>query len=378
MSLVINDEQAMLKTSAREFLKDRAPVAALRKLRDERDETGFDRDLWSEMAEMGWAGLTIPETWGGLGFGYTGLGQVLEEMGRTLAASPMVSTVLLGASTVMAAANDAQKNTLLPGIASGELILALAAEEQSRHAPFHVETTATNAHGDYRLNGKKTFVLDGHVADYFIVLARTSGSPDSPDGLSFFLVNAEEEGIERERTIMMDSRNAAVVRFRDVRVAESALIGSEGKAGPVWEKVLDIARIGLSAEMLGTGLEAFERTINYLKERRQFGVPIGSFQGLQHRAAQMFCELELCKSLVIHALQAIDQGKDLPVIASRTKAKLSETLRLVTNEGVQMFGGIGMTDDEEIGFFLKRARVAQQTFGDAAYHLDRYARLRGF
>ncbi len=373
MPLIITEEQAMLKTSAQEYLKDRAPVAALRALRDERNETGYDANVWQEMAEMGWASLTISEADGGLDFGYVGLGQILEQTGRTLTASPLISTVLLGTTTINLAGSTAQKSALLPAIASGELLVTAAFDESNRHNPSKVEMTATLSGDGYILNGQKVFVLDGHVADNIIVSAKTA------NGISLFIVDATSAGIERERTIMMDSRNAAIVRFNNTKIPASALLGEEGKAAATIEKVLDIARIGLSAEMLGSMQEAFDRTVAYLKERKQFGLTIGSFQALQHRAAQLFCEIELCKSIVLKALQAIDEDADnLDNLASMTKAKVSETMQLVSNEGVQMFGGIGMTDDEEIGFFLKRGRVAMQTFGDSNYHLDRYARLNGY
>lgn len=373
MALILNEEQQMLKTSAKEFLKERAPVEALRKLRDERNETGFDRDMWNEMAEMGWACLTIPESYGGLDFGYVGLGQILEETGRTLTASPLISTVLLGTTTINLAGSDAQKEELLPAIAEGKMLVTLALEESNRHNPNHIEASAAKSGDDYVINGQKVMVLDGHVADKYIVAAKTEND------VSLFLMDAKSDGVSSERVIMMDSRNAAIVKFDNVKIPASSILGEEGNGAAIIEKVLDIARIGLSAEMLGSMLEAFERTVAYLKERKQFGVPIGSFQALQHRAAQMFCEIELCKSLVLKSLQAIDaNANNLPILASMTKAKVSETLQLVSNEGIQMFGGIGMTDDEEIGFFLKRARVAMQTFGDANYHIDRYAKLSGY
>ena len=379
MPLVLTEEELMLKNSAREFLKDRSPVSELRLLRDTQSSLGYDPNLWKEMAEMGWTSLTISEEFGGLDFGYSGLGQILEETGRTLTASPMVATVLLGSTLLSMTGNQEQKEAYLPAIVNGACKLAFAMDESNRHNPFHVATTAERANGGYIINGKKVFVLDGHIADRFIVLARTSGITNDKEGLSLFLVDPQLSGIECQRTIMMDSRNAAKITFNNVKVPSNALLGEENKAGDVLEQVLNIACIGLSAEMLGTMLEAFDRTVNYLKERLQFGVPIGSFQALQHRAAQMYSEIELCKTLVLQSLQAIDKGApNLSELASMTKAKVSETLQLVTNEGIQMFGGIGMTDDEEIGFFLKRARVAQQTFGDAAYHLDRFARLSGF
>lgn len=379
MPLILTEEQSMLKSSAREFLKDRSPVEALRKLRDSKDENGYDRQMWREMAEMGWASLTIPEQYGGLDFGYVGLGQILEETGRTLTASPLVSTILLGNAIILKGGNAVQKQSLLPGIADGQLILSCAFEEGRRHQPEYIATKAERTTDGYQISGQKVFVLDGHVANQFIVAARTSGDEVDKAGVSLFLVDAKAVGVQVERTIMMDSRNAAQVTFQNVAVPPEALIGPEDEGYGLLEHALDIARIGLSAEMLGTTLEAFDRTIAYLKERQQFGKFIGSFQALQHRAAHMYCEIELCKTVVLKGLQAIDEGSaKVPLLASLAKAKTSSTIQLVTNEGIQMHGGIGMTDDEEIGFFLKRARVAQQTFGDELYHLDRYGQMLGF
>ena len=380
MALIITEEQQMLKTSTKELLKNKGSIANLRKLRDDNDLIGFDKNLWNEMAEMGLASLTIPEAYGGLDFGYTGLGQVLEETGRTLTASPLVSTVLLSSTAINLGGNPMQKEGLLPEIASGSIVIGFANEEDRHHTPNLVKTRATLQGDEYLINGTKKFVLDGHVADKFIVVARTSGAVDQEEGIELFVIDAKAEGIKTERVIMMDSRNSALVHFKDVRVAASSKLDGFPKGGDaLLEKTLDIARIGLAAEMLGGICEAFERTVAYLQERQQFGVIIGSFQALQHRAAKMFCEIELCKSIVIKGLKAIDaDSPDLPKLASLAKAKLGETYQLVSNEGIQLFGGIGMTDDEEIGFFLKRARVAQQTLGDTNFHLDRLARMRGF
>ncbi|MFK7775527.1 MAG: acyl-CoA dehydrogenase family protein [Saprospiraceae bacterium] len=375
MNLVINEEQQMLKTSAKEFLKNRAPIEALRKLRDSKDSKGYDPQLWKEMAEMGWASLNIPEAYGGMDFGFVGFGQVLEEMGRTLVATPMVSTCLVGTSIINFGGNTMQKENFLPRIADGSILLSLASEESNAHRPLKVSTQYSKTDNDYSISGKKVFVLDGNVADYFVVTTTDTNNK----GITLFIVDAKSEGITIEKKIMMDSRNAAVVTFENVKVTEADLIGEEGKGKKTLEKALDIARIGLSAEMLGSMQEAFDRTIAYLKERKQFGVVIGTFQALQHRAAHMYCEIQLCKSLVIKSLQAIDSDSPmLPYMASMTKSKVGEVLQLITNEGIQLFGGIGMTDDEEIGFFMKRARVAQQTFGDYNYHLDRFATLSGF
>ena len=372
MPLIINEEQQMLKQSAKDYVKDRSPVEALRKLRDSRDEKGFEPSVWRDMAEMGWASLTIPEDLGGLAFGYVGLGQILEETGRTLVASPLMSTVVLGTTAILEGGSDEQKAALLPAIAEGSHLLALAIEESNAHRPWKVSTTATASGSGYTLSGTKKFVLDGHVANTFILSANTD------KGLSIFLVPADASGVSVERHIMMDSRNAATVTLENVQVSGEAILGAEGDGKAILEKTLDVGRICLSAEMLGLTHEAFERTMNYLKERKQFGVNIGSFQALQHRAADMYCEIELCISTVLKGLQMIDEGADIREIASLTKAKVGQVAQLVTNEAVQMFGGIGMTDDEEIGFFMKRARVAQQTLGDANYHMHRFAQLKGF
>lgn len=375
MALVLTEEQTMLKSSARTYLKERAPVAALRKLRDDKSELGFDPSVWKDMTEMGWTAMTIPEIYGGLDFGFTGLGQILEETGKTLTASPLVSTVLIGATLINKAGNEAQKQQLLPAIANGQLLIGFASEETSTHRPHIINTSYISSDQGYTISGKKVGVLDGHVANMLIVSAKKDGD----SGISLFLVDPNAEGVAVERTIMMDSRNAATITLANVRVSKGNLIGAEGEGSAALESTMDIARIGLAAEMLGTMQEAFDRTVAYLKERQQFGVPIGIFQGLQHRAAQMYCEIENCRSIVLAALQAIDgNAKNVAALASLAKAKLGETIKLVTNEAIQMYGGIGMTDDEEIGFFIKRARVAQQTLGDYNYHLDRFARMNGY
>ncbi len=380
MALVLNEEQNLLQQTARSFVQGKAPVEALRKLRDERDETGFSRELWKEMTDLGWAGVAVPEEYGGFELGYVGLGLILEECGRMLTASPLVSTVLLGATAVALGGSEEQKNSILPAIIGGEQILTLALDETPHHAPTKISMTAEKSAEGFVLNGKKEFVMDGHVADKFIVAARTSGKSGEEKGISLFLVDADNPGVAAERLSMVDSRNAAKVTFKNVKVSSGALLGELDKGFPLLEKVMDIGRIGLAAEMLGMAQEAFQRTLEYLKERKQFGVLIGSFQALQHRAVVMFCEIELCKSMVLKALSAIDEKdeKNLPILASATKAKMGETLKLVSNEAIQMFAGIGMTDEHEIGFFLKRARVAQQIFGDQSYHLDRFASLNGY
>jgi len=379
MTMILNEEQRMLQKTAREFLDDNMPISHLRELRDSRDETGFSRKLWKQMAELGWAGIALPEQYGGSDLGYAELGVVLEECGRNLAPSPIFSTVLLGAETISVAGSDEQKAELLPGVCSGDRILALAFQETGRFAPYRISTTAETSDEGYRLSGEKLFVLDGHVADQLIVVARCSGAEEDRDGLSLFIVDPASPGVEITRSFMADSRNAARVVLADVTVGKEAVLGPIGGAADTLDRVLDRATLALCAEMLGSASEAFDRTIAYLKEREQFGAKIGSFQALKHRASIMFCELELARSISLDGLRAIDEGREeLPSLVSAAKARLSDTAALVSCEALQMHGGIGMTDEEEIGFFLKRARTAELYLGDAAYHRDRFAKLQGF
>jgi alkylation response protein AidB-like acyl-CoA dehydrogenase len=373
MALVLNEEQIMLRDTARDFLAARAPVSHLRELRDRGEPDGFSRDVWAEMAELGWSAILVPEAHGGLGYGYTGLGLVLEETGRTLTPSPLLGTALTAVAALNMAGSPAQCAAILPGIAAGERILALACDEASRHRPGQIATTAVASTGGYRLNGHKTAVIDGHAADTFIVSAWTG------NGLSLFLVPAAATGVVAERYPLLDTHAAANVRFDRVELGDAALLGPLDRGQGLLDRILDVARIGAAAELLGLAQEAFARTVAYLKERKQFGVPIGSFQALQHRAAKLHAEIELCKSVVLKALQALDAGDaDLPELASLAKAKLSTTAHLAATEAIQMHGGIGMTDAFDIGFFLKRCRILETLYGDRYFHLDRYARLRGY
>ena len=379
--MILSDEQNMLKDTAKDFCANNAPIDQLRKLRDADSADGFDRDTWGKMVELGWAGIPFPEEHGGLAFGYKGLGVVTEETGRTLTASPLYATVWVGGTIVSLGGSEAQKTGLLPKVAGGETLLALALEESHRHNPYGIAASAKRAGAGYTLSGAKKFVLDGHVADQFVVVARTAGEPGDRDGLSLFLVPRTAAGVTVTRTKMVDSRNAANVEFDGVAVDADALIGTEGQGADVLDPALDIARIGICAEMLGATEECFERTVQYLKDREQFGVPIGSFQALKHRAANMFCEIELSKSCVLEALTALDEQRDaaeIAKLASLAKAKVGETFHTVSREGIQMHGGIGMTDEFDIGFFIKRAAVTEQTFGDVHFHRNRYGELEGY
>ena len=379
MPMILNEEQRHLRDTAREFLQEKAPVAALRELRNNDDSLGYSQALWTEMAAMGWSGIIIPEEFGGLEFGFAGLGVVLQETGRTLTASPLFATCVLGASAILLAGDQQQKEEVLPGIAAGSVCLALALEESHRHEPLGVRLRAERNGDGYRLNGAKQFVLDGHSADRLVVVARSGGEPGSAEGISLFLVDAHAPGISRRRTSMMDSRNAARIEFHNVDVPATALLGSEGEAWPVLEQVLDRGRAGIAAEMLGSAQECFERTTDYLKQRQQFGALIGTFQALRHRAAQMFIDLELLQSVVRDVCDKVDSASPLlAMVASLAKARANDTCELISNEAVQMHGGIGITDQLDIGLFLKRARVTMQILGDARFHRSRYATLRGF
>lgn len=379
MALALTEEQQLLRDTATQFFQERVPVANLRKLRDTNDPVGFDRGVWKEMADLGFAGILISEKYGGTDFGPVGLGLVLEQSGRTLAASPLVSTVLLCGSAVQLAGSAPQRQDILSAIAAGEHIMALALEEGAHHHPTHIATRAASHGSAFRISGRKTFVLDGHVADKLIVAARTSGADGDKSGITLFLVDPKAKGVTVTRRLMVDSRNAADVSLDNVDITSDNVLGSIDGGHDVLEQVLDIARIGLSAEMLGLVQAVFDQTVAYLKERKQFGVPIGSFQALKHRAADMFSEIELCRSVVLDALSALESRRnDVPQAASLAKARLSDTARLVTNEGLQMHGGMGMTDQFDVGLYMKRARVAAATFGDANFHRDRYASLEGF
>lgn len=379
MALVLNEEQLMLKESAAGFLTEKATVVHLRALRDSADERGCSDDVWQEMVQMGWAGIAIAEDFGGLGYGYTGLGLVLEQVGRNLSASPLQSTVLVSATLIAELGSGSQKEQWLSPIAAGEKRVSLALQEGRHHAPEQTAARAVADGEDYLLSGAKVLVLDASLADAYIVIARTAGEAGDRQGLTAFLVAANSAGIALSRSSMVDSRNVGTLTLQDVRVPAAQVLGELGGAWQGLSRTLDIANVGLASELLGLSTEAFERTVAYLKERKQFGRVIGSFQGLQHRSAELFAELELARSIVLQALQAIDSGDEqLPLLASAAKAKLCEVAQRATNEAIQMHGGIGMTDEHEIGFFIKRARVVQHTFGDYNYHLDRFAQLSGF
>jgi alkylation response protein AidB-like acyl-CoA dehydrogenase len=377
--LILNEEQALVRDSARAFLADHGPVSHLRKLRDSRDAEGFSRALWKKFAEMGFCGVLVPEDLGGSGLGYVEAGVVMEEIGRNLTPSPFLSTSIVGATALLRDGNKARSRELLPKIAAGDLLLALAVDERAKHAPSATALRAERSGNGFALTGDKCFVVDGHVADLLIVAARSAGAPGETDGLTLFLVDAKAKGIETERSVMVDAHNAARIEFDRVQVDADAVIGEVDRGWRLLEGILNAGRAAVAAELTGVGEGAFGRTLTYLKDRKQFGQPLGSFQALQHRAAHLFTELEITQAAVLKALQTLDSDFErAATIVSVAKARAGASATLAVQEAVQMHGGIGMTDEFDIGFFMKRARVGQELFGDAGFHADRVARSQNY
>ena len=379
MKLILTEEEQFLKDTAKNFAEERCPISHFRSLRDNNDPILWDKEIWKEMTTLGWPGILIPEEYGGSNFGITGISVILAECAKALTPSPLFATGVLGAFSITNFGSSEQKQNYLPKIVSGELTTALAIDESSHHNPANTEMIAKKDGKNFVLNGKKTFVVDGASADLLIVLARTSGNKGEMSGLTLFLIDSNDPGIEKIKLDMADSRNYANINFNNVKVDAENILGDEETGGETAENILDIGRIAIASEMLGNAEAAFETTLDYLKQRKQFGVLIGSFQALQHRAAEMFCELELTKSSVLAAMKAADEGSnELQRLSSLSKTIAGETLHLVSNEAVQMHGGIGVTDEYDIGFFLKRARVAEQIFGSSKFHTERYANISGF
>ncbi|WP_242095849.1 acyl-CoA dehydrogenase family protein [Sphingomonas sp. CROZ-RG-20F-R02-07] len=350
---VLNDEQTMLRDMAREWADNEAPVTALRRMRDVGDTASAS---WGEIGQMGWAGIVVPEEHGGSAFGYLSLGLVLEQLGRNLSVTPLASTG--PAATAIVMGDDAgAKAEWLPKIAAGDVIATLAIDEGPFHDPARLATTVEGG----RLTGTKAFVAEGDSAALFVVSAA--------DGL--YLV-ADGEGVARSPRHMADSRDHAELRFD---AAPAIRLG-----GPeLTAAIVDRATAVLAAEMLGMAEQAFATTNDYLKTRVQFGQPLASFQALQHRMAKMFTELELMRSVVEGALEAIDaRCSDLDQAVSLAKAVAGDTLKLVSREMVQLHGGIGMTDEHDAGLYMKRAAVLETMWGNAAYHRERFARLNGY
>ena len=331
------------------------------------------------MIGMGWPGMIVPEQHGGSGLGFLTFGLVLEETGRQLTASPLLASALVGASALALGGSDAQRQHILPRIADGSAIVTLAVDEGARHDPLGTSLAAARTSDGYSLSGAKSFVVEGMTATLFVVAARTSGNAGDAHGLTLFLVPADAAGVTRTRLATVDSRGYANVDLDGVAVGEDAVLGTVDEGAGLLESILDRARAGVAAEMLGTAGQSFDMALDYLKTRVQFGQVIGSFQALGHRAADLFTEMELARSCMEAALQAIDaEADDVAQLVSLSKCRTGEFLHNMSNQLIQIHGGIGMTDEFDAGFYLKRARVLENLFGNRAFHRDRFARLAWF
>ena len=379
MSLRYSDEQRLLADSARDFLAARSPVSAQRRLRDEAVQAGFDAQLWRDAVELGWSAIPFPEDFGGLDFGCKGLGPIFESMGRNLSATPLLSSVVLGGSLLHLAGNSTQQKQWLQAVIGGDRRLALAVDERSRHEPSHIALEAKVQGQGYRLHGDKYWVVDGLGADAYVVAARTSGQPGETRGISLFLVPANTPGLTVSALSLIDSRNCARLQLEGVQLGNDALLGELDEGWTALETALDRGRACLAAELLGMAEQLFETTLEYLKTRVQFDTAIGTFQVLQHRAAQMYIDLALSRSALMAALATLDDASlDVGArarLVSLAKWKAGDTAVKVANEAVQMHGGIGVTDELDVGLYLKRVRVAQSCLGDRDFHCERYAAL---
>ena len=356
----LTEEQSIIKDQAKSWVAAQAPVQKFREMRDSEIDIAYQPQTWSSIVDMGWSGIIVPEQYGGADMGYLTLGIVLEELGRHLTASPLFASSVVGTSAVLLGGNDAQKQALLPGVVDGSEILTLAIDEGPRHNPSNIQLQAQATASGYCLTGNKTFVLEGMAATHFIVAARTAGDAHDEQGITLFLVPAQAEGLTRQAISTVDSRGYAKLALDTVEVPSDAILGQVNEAYPVIEATLDRARAALGIEMLGTGAQAFDMTLDYLKTREQFGRVIGSFQALGHRAAGLFSTMELARSCAESALQAIDDNaSDSALKCSLSKAKVGDFLHEMSNQLIQIHGGIGMTDEFDAGFYLKRARVLE-------------------
>jgi alkylation response protein AidB-like acyl-CoA dehydrogenase len=371
MALLLNQEQDMLRDSARGFLRDNAPVAQLRQLRDNQDPAGFSGPAWSAFAELGFAGVAVPEAHGGTGLGAVEVGVLMEQIGRHLSALPFLSSGVVAARLLQLAGSPEQQAQWLPRLARGEAIATLAVDDGPKHRPQAITLRAQAHEGGWKLSGTKAFVPDGHVASLLLVAARTD------DEVVIFAVPRNASGVRVERTPMADAHNAARVLLHEVALPSGAHLPHGNEA--VLQQALDFGRAAAAAELLGIADEVFERTLDYLKQRKQFGRLIGEFQALQHRAATLYVDIELARAAVARALHALDTQPDNAAEAvAIAKAKCGSAATLAVQEAVQMHGGMGMTDQLDFGLFMKRARVLQELYGDAGWQMDRLARLRGY
>jgi alkylation response protein AidB-like acyl-CoA dehydrogenase len=378
MAMLLNDEQAALRESAHGFMKTEAPVAHFRKFRDMNCKDGFSHGLWRQFAEMGFTGVLIPEADGGLGMGHVEAGIVLEEIGRNLTPSPFLMTSV-AAVEALKTADKALRERWFPGILKGETVIGLAIDESSKHRPAQIACMATRSGNGFKLSGHKQFVIQGASADMLIVAARTAGASGETDGITLFAVEKNAKGLTLDTARLVDSAMAAHVKLDGVEVTADAVIGQVDGGWATLTKLLNAGRVGAAAEMVGVGCGAMDRTLDYLKQRKQFGRVIGEFQALQHRAAHLYGEMETARSIVLKAQNLLDEGASTAeMYIAAAKAKAGMACNLAVREGVQMHGGVGMTDEYDIGLYMKRDRSLNEVFGDAHFHANRVAQLNGY
>ncbi|WP_103727680.1 acyl-CoA dehydrogenase family protein [Novosphingobium sp. HII-3] len=374
MPLYHDDEQTMLQDTARGFFDEHAPVSHMRGLRDAKDPAGIAHELWRRCGEMGFTMALIPEEDGGLGLGHVEAGIVQEAIGRNLTPSPLLATAIGGVVALRAATNDL-RTEWLPRIAEGVAIVALALEEGSKHAPDQITLKACKHADGFVLNGAKRFVPHAHIADLLIVSARSSPGAEP----MLLAVTRETTGITMRTQQLADASLVSDIEFDDTVVEHSNVLVPPRDTGALLEEILNAVRVGAAAELIGLADGAMERTFAYLRDRKQFGVEIGSFQALQHRAAHLYGEVELARAAVLKAQRELDGGSgDRSRHAMVAKAIASQAATLAVQEGVQMHGGIGMTDEHDIGLFMKRARVLAELYGDTNYHAHRLASVNGY
>ena len=372
---LLTDDQKMLQETAASFLRDEGgPSRQLRHWRDSGCTDGYGTDFWKQFAELGLNGICIPESHGGLGLGATEAALVLEEIGRNLTPSPFLTTAVAGARAID---GTAHADRWFPQILSGDAVLALAVDEGRRHRPEATAMTATRQGNGFLLNGSKQFVVHGNSADMVLVAARTAGSPGETDGITLFAV--EKGAAAVDTATLADSSKASRLTFDNVAVDADAVVGDVDNGWVPLSRALGAGRAGAAAELVGVAAGASEMTVDYLKQRKQFGKLIGEFQALQHRAAHLYGEIEIARAAALKAAQALDSGDERADLwVSVAKAKAVASAGLAVQEGVQMHGGIGMTDEHDIGLYMKREAVLSELFGDERYHRARVAELSGY
>ena len=379
MPLYHDDDQTMLAETASQFMADEGAIAKqLRHWRDRECKDGFGHGLWKQFGEMGFTGMLLSEDDGGLGMGHVEAGIVLEEIGRNLTPSPFLTSSVL-AATALKHGSDDVRGRWLPGLVEGKSVFAVAIDEGPKHRPEQIATKAEKSGNGFRLSGRKDFVLQGTSADMLVVAARTSGSDNDEDGITLFAVPKDASGLRQDAVRLVDSSMASHVTFDGVELDGDAVIGDVDGGREILNRMLDAGRIGAAAEGVGVARGAMDRTVDYLKQRKQFGKVIGEFQALQHRAAHLYSEVEIARATVFKAQQLLDgESEQASLMASVAKAKVAQTAGLAVKEGVQMHGGIGMTDEYDIGLYMKRDRALQEFLGDAYYHANRVAELSGY